>query len=82
LYLQISGKFGQSVYKRTAAIPIRPGQSLPAIPPAAVDDSTAWAKVPGVKIVEHDNISPGPDPSTYAYIKASAHANLFRIPLR
>jgi hypothetical protein len=68
-------------YRRTAVIPIPPGEPLPQLPPAAVHDPAEWAKVPGVKIVEHENISPGPNPSTYAYIKPSVHANLFRIPL-
>jgi hypothetical protein len=65
----------------TAAIPIPPGKTLPPLPPAAVHHPEEWAKVPGVKIVEHDNVAPGPDPSTYAYVKPSVHANLFRIPL-
>jgi len=66
---------------RTAAIPVPTGESLPPIPPVAVHQPAEWAKVAGVKIVEHGNIAPGPDPSTYAYIKPSLHANLFRIPL-
>jgi serine/threonine protein kinase len=82
LYLQIPDKSSPSINARTAAVPIPPGQSLPPIPPAAVDDPTEWAKVPGVKIIEDTYIAPGPNPATYAYIKPSVHANLFRIPLR
>ncbi len=82
LYLQIPDKSAQNSNARTAAVPIPPGQSLPPIPPAAVDDPTQWANVPGAKIIADTYISPGPDPSTYAYIKPSVHANLFRIPLR
>jgi hypothetical protein len=44
-------------------------------------DQHSWAKVPGVKRVEHDNITPGLDPS-YAYVKPAVHANLFRISIR
>ena len=82
LYLQIPDKSGQNSNARTVVVPIPPGQSLPPIPPAAVDDPAEWANVPGAKMIERTGISPGPDPSTYAYIKPSVHANLFRIPLR
>jgi len=82
LYLQIADKSRPDLNVRTAAIPIPPGETLPRVPPEAVYDPTQWVKVPGVKIVEHTNIAPGPTPSIYAYIKPSVHANLFRIPLR
>ena len=81
LYLRIPDKSGRDIDARTAAIPVPSGEPLPPIPPAAVHDPEEWIKVPGVKIVEHTNIASGPNPSTYAYIKPSVHANLFRIPL-
>ena len=81
LYIQIASATRGSPGK-TAAIPVSPGQTLPPLPASAVHNPAAWAKVPGVQIVDHDNIAPGLDPSTYAYIKTSIHANLFRIPLR
>jgi len=82
LYLQIVDKSRPDVNVRTAAIPIPPGETLPRLPLEAVHDSAEWAKVAGVKIIEHTNIAPSPTPSIYAYIKPSVHANLFRIPLR
>lgn len=83
LYMDIAPGSRANPNGKTAAIPIPPGQSLPPLPPAAVHDFAEWAKVPGVKIVEHDRISPGPNPSIYAYINnPPSHANLFRIPLR
>jgi serine/threonine protein kinase len=81
LYLEIADKSGQNLNAATAAIAIPPGETLPHVPPEAIHNTTAWAKVPGVKIIERTNIAPGPNPSTYAYIKPSVHANLFRIPL-
>jgi hypothetical protein len=65
-----------------AAIPIPPGKTLPPLPPGALRQPEEWAKVPGVTIVEHDKIAPGPNPSTYGYVKPSVHANRFRIPLQ
>jgi eukaryotic-like serine/threonine-protein kinase len=81
LYLEIPDKPGQNSNARTVAIPIPPGEMLPRLPPEAVQDPTEWVKVPGVKIIEHTNIAPSPNPSVYAYIKPSVHANLFRVPL-
>ncbi len=40
-----------------------------------------WAKLPGARTVERADIAPGLDPSIYAYIRWSIHADLFRIPL-
>jgi serine/threonine protein kinase len=82
LYLQTADKSDQGLNARTAAIPIPPGETFPRVPLEAVQDSTFWAKVPGVKLIEQTNIAPSPTPSMYAYIKPSVHANLFRIPLR
>ncbi len=36
---------------------------------------------PGVQIIHHSTVAPGPDPSTYAFIKLTIHRNLYRIPL-
>ena len=82
LYLEIADKSGQNQHAATAAIQIPPGETVPHVPPEAVHDTIQWAKVPGVKIIQDTGIAPGPNPSTYAYIKPSVHANLFRIPLR
>jgi hypothetical protein len=82
VYIEIVPASRENPLGRTAAITVPPGESFPSIPSAEVYHEEEWAKIPGAKIVEHANISPGPDPSTYAYIKPSVHANLFRIPLR
>ena len=81
-YVQVALASRDNPLGRTIAIAIPPGKTLPQLPPAAVQQPAEWANIPGVKIVEHDNIAPGPNPSTYAYVKPSLHANLFRIPLR
>lgn len=67
---------------KTAALPVPYGRTFPAFPPEAVTELAAWTKVPGSKLVERAGIAPGPNPATYAYIKPSFHANLYRIPLR
>jgi eukaryotic-like serine/threonine-protein kinase len=82
LYVQVAPPTNAGDPGKTAAIPVPPGQTLPPLPENAVHNPSEWAKVPGVKIVNHGRIAPGPDPSTYAYVKSAGHANLYRIPIR
>jgi Tol biopolymer transport system component len=82
LSLQIPDKSGQTLYARTAIIPLPPGKAVPRLTPELVQDVSGWAKMPGVKVIDGTGISPSPNPSIYAYVKSSVHANLFRIPLR
>jgi hypothetical protein len=67
---------------KTLAIPVPPGKTFPDLPASGIlglDDAAAF---PGSRVIESWNISPGPDPSIYAYVKTTVHRNLFRIPLR
>ena len=66
----------------TLAIPIQPGQTFPDLPPSGIRGVEDAAAFPGSRIIEAWNISPGPDPSIFAYVKTTVHRNLFRIPLR
>jgi eukaryotic-like serine/threonine-protein kinase len=67
---------------QTVAIRLRPGAALPPLPAGELRRPENWAKIPGAKTVEQAFIAPGLDPSIYAYVNSSTHANLFRIPLR
>jgi len=80
-YIETSPSSRENLAGRTVAIPISLAESLPPIPPAAVHNPAEWASVPGVALVQHDNIAPSPSPAAYAYIQSSVHANLYRIPL-
>jgi hypothetical protein len=82
LYIEIAAATSGGSAGKTAAIPVPQGQTLPPLPENAVHNPAEWAKLPGVKIVNHDGIAPGPDPSIYAYGKSTGHANLYRIPLQ
>ncbi len=81
-YVEIKPSSRQDPAGKTVAIPVPYGRTFPVVPPEAVADLAAWAKAPGSKLIERAGIAPGPTPATYAYIKPSTHANLFRIPLR
>jgi Tol biopolymer transport system component len=67
---------------RTIAIPIPPGESLPNLPPSGIQGLNIVSTIPGSRVIEAWNVSPGPDPSVFAYVKSTTHRNLFRIPLR
>jgi Tol biopolymer transport system component len=66
--------------EKTLAIPLRPGQSLPDLPDEGITAAQPPA-LPGQRVIDHDVISPGPDASTYAFVKTDVRQNLFRIPL-
>jgi hypothetical protein len=72
LYLSAKG--------RTLAIPIPPGKSLPDLPVSGIRLAEAEG-LPGTRVIEHGAVSPGPDPSTYVFVKTDLQRNLFRIPL-
>jgi Tol biopolymer transport system component len=65
---------------RTAVIPVPPGESLPPLPVSGIHSPAEGLAIPGIKLVEQGPIGPGLG-STYAYVKPTMHANLFRIPL-
>jgi hypothetical protein len=64
------------------AIPLAPGQMLPPIPASGFQSREAIAGLPGARLVSDQHVFPGPDPSTYAYMRVLAHRNIYRVPLR
>jgi DNA-binding winged helix-turn-helix (wHTH) protein/Tol biopolymer transport system component len=67
---------------KTVAIPIPQGQTLPNLPPSGIQGLDLETAFPRAHVIEAWNISPGPEPSVFAYVKTTTHRNLFRIPLR
>ena len=84
-----SGKFlfiaveapSQTSPGRSLAIPVGPGESLPALPPGGVEPGAEPADVPGSQSVNRALLVPGKDPSHFAYVNTTAHRNLYRISL-
>jgi len=64
------------------AMPVPPGETLPPLPASGIRGDAEEIAIPGSKTIERSDITPGLDPSTYAYMKSDVHANLFRIPLQ
>ena len=65
----------------TFGIPLSPGKSLPAVPVGGVKSAADLAKVPGVIVIDKLLISPGNNPSLYAFTRTSVHRNLYRVPI-
>ena len=65
---------------RTLAIPLPAGASLPDLPEVGIGTEETPA-IPGLRVINRELISPGPDASTFAFVKTDSQKNLFRIPL-
>jgi hypothetical protein len=66
---------------KTLSIPVPVGKSLPDLPAAGVSVTDGAVELPGTVTIADGLISPGPDPSTYAFTRTDSQRNLFRIPL-
>ncbi len=81
LYLASEGMVQMGGMK-TFAIPLPPGKMFPALPAVGVRSDSDVAAIPGARVAGRGIISPGPDPSTYAFRRSTRRSNLFRIPLQ
>jgi Tol biopolymer transport system component len=71
-------KFGASLY----TIPLQPGRVLPPIPAAGFASKEAVSALPGARLIsDAESVFPGPDPSTYAFMKVSTQRNIYRVPV-
>jgi DNA-binding winged helix-turn-helix (wHTH) protein len=66
---------------RSLAIPVGPGESLPAFPPGGIKLGAEPDVMPGSQSVNRAVLVPGKDLSHFAYVNTSAHRNLYRISL-
>jgi serine/threonine protein kinase/Tol biopolymer transport system component len=68
-----------SFQQPTISVPLRTGQVLPPLPATGIQSEQDLAALPGAKVFPVTEAVPGPDPSTYAYPKASTHRNIYRV---
>jgi DNA-binding winged helix-turn-helix (wHTH) protein len=66
---------------RSLAIPVGPGESLPAFPPGGIEPLADVSVMPGSLSVPRADLVPGIDPAHYAYVNTTVHRNLYRISL-
>jgi dipeptidyl aminopeptidase/acylaminoacyl peptidase len=62
---------------KTYAVRLARASSLP----PAFNDEADIASIPGVQVIPHGGIFPGPAPSLYAYTRTTTHRNIYRIPV-
>ena len=75
----------------TLAFPVPAGETLPKLPSLGIRGPEDAKAIPGTRFLDAAEvqamalhawlISPGPEPSVFAYVKTSTHRNLYRIPL-
>lgn len=73
----VGAMFGDS---KTVIIPLKRGMMVPHLPLSGVESVSEAASLPGARIIERD-ASPALDPTIYAFVRASVHRNLYRIPI-
>jgi hypothetical protein len=66
---------------RTYVLPVPPGKVFPSIPPSGFHSEAEIAAIPGVRMIDAADVSPGPSPDVYAFSRQDVYRNLHRIPL-
>jgi serine/threonine protein kinase len=86
LYVGLLGIGDQpDVGARTLAIPMGKNGDLPSSLTTMIEAALTGTFPPeqsGVRTLQGAFLTPGPDPSTYAYVRQDIQSNLFRIPIR
>ncbi len=76
LYLHNAGN------RKTYAIPLRPGQLLPALPAGGLSTLADAGTLPGAITIAEQRAYGGADPSVYSFPRVSTHRNIYRILIR
>ena len=64
--------------EKTVVVPLMRRAVFPPLPASGFKSASEPASLAGAKLIEGD-ISPGPDPSVYAFARVTVHRNLYRI---
>ena len=59
-----TGMNSAGAFGRTYVIPVSPDKLFPPIPPGGFHSEDEIAKLPGVRVIEAADVSPGPTPGT------------------
>lgn len=79
-WIYIPLRYFQSDSPKTLVLPLRAG-SVPAAAVRGLTNEEALARLPGARLINESDVAPGSDPGHYAFARASARTNLFRIYL-
>jgi Tol biopolymer transport system component len=61
------------------AVPLKPGEQLPPIPPSGISWRAAAPQIAGVRTIPQRAFMN--DPQMYAYLQVTAHRNIYRVPV-
>ena len=79
-WIYIPLRYFSSGSTKTLAIPVRAG-AIPAADVRRVTTEEGFLRIPGASLINENDVAPGANPATYAFARASARTNLFRIYL-
>jgi hypothetical protein len=65
----------------TYVIPLRPGRMLPEIPAGGFRSSDDIARLPGARVIDSGDATPGATPDSYAFSRETTQRNLYRVPI-
>jgi len=71
----------QTTRSKTLAIPVPAGETLPKLSSSGIRGPEDAKAIPGTLLLDGGFLSPGPEPSVFAYVKTTMHRNLYRIPV-
>ena len=81
MYLSPTNRFSKAESNRsTYIVPVQHGVEQLNLPASGIDLSRT-ERLAGFQSIPQANMSPGPDPRTYAFTTKAFRGNLFRIPL-
>ncbi len=60
-------------------MPLRRGQMFPKLPAGGFTTLEEGQALPGARVIERPIVYPGTTAGVYAYIKQTAHRNLYRV---
>jgi hypothetical protein len=70
-----------NVPPRTLVIPLAPDRVLPDLPPAGLDTPPENTTLGAARVIDHADVRPGYDQSTYVFVKTEMNQNIYRVPL-
>ena len=91
LFLQARGRLrwapdGSRLYisrqNVTYVLPLTNGSMLPPIPSGGFRTDAEIAALPGVEIIPHGDVGPGPSPDFYVFSRETVSRNIYQIPLQ
>jgi hypothetical protein len=80
-WLYIGGGRGDSLAGLTVGVPLGPDGAPPDSVEATLRETLKGITQPGTFVIKERLVSPGPDSSTYAFVRQDVQRNLYRIPL-